>query len=129
LSLHHSLSPFKVAIMVDGKSARSTELRELQQLFTQQLNQSRISVLPSGASWTIGQCDSRAIPFVILVDETTLEKGICRLRNRDTSIEVMFQFPNVGIFFLQDSKFDEITLQVEIHVSEVIEHMRSICRK
>nr|CAG4650189.1 EOG090X076T [Sida crystallina] len=102
LQLHHVLSPFKVVLMIENNPTHINELQELSQLLTQQLIQQKISVLPSSAQWSIQDCDARAVPFNLLLDETTLENGICSLRSRDTNI------------------------QVQVHVSEVIDKLKSV---
>ena len=92
--MHHSLSPFKVGLIIDANAEQITEmqmnqLNQLGQLLMQQLHKSKISVLPFTAQWSVNQCDARALPFVVFLEENTLESGICSLRSQDTSLKVL----------------------------------------
>lgn len=88
LSLHKSLAPYGVGIIVDGTPTKTTELQDLRRFMSLDFKQSRISVLPLSAGWTINQCDARGVPYLIVLSDSTLEQGICGLRSRDTSLQV-----------------------------------------
>ena len=89
LSLHKSLAPFAVGIVVDGSPTRAVELEDLRRLLSLEFKQSRILVLPLSAQWTTAQCDARGMPYLIFLSDTTLEQGICGLRSRDTTLQVI----------------------------------------
>nr|CAG4642546.1 EOG090X076T [Evadne anonyx] len=105
LVLHHSLAPYAVGVLVDGASTDMKQLQDLRRLFTIKLNNLKISVLPSGANWNTPQCDARGLPYLILLSDSTLENGICHLRNRDT------------------------TLKEEVHVSDVVQRLHTVLKK
>ena len=86
--MHHSLAPYPIGIAIDGDALKLKELQDLRQLLTCKLNNLNVSVLPSSAQWTTTQCDARGIPYMIYLDETTLQNAICSLRRRDTSLKV-----------------------------------------
>lgn len=90
LILHHSLAPYTVGVLVDGGSTDMKLLRDLRRLLAIKLNNLKISVLPSGAKWNISQCDARGLPYLILLGDSTLDNGICHLRNRDTTLKVKY---------------------------------------
>jgi len=105
LFLHHSLAPYAVGVLVDNQSTQLKQLQDLRRLFTIKLNNLKISVLPAGAQWSMSQCDARALPYLILLDDSTLENGVCCLRNRDT------------------------TLKEEVHVSDVVQRLFNVLKK
>jgi len=105
LILHHSLAPYTVGVLVDGGSTDMKLLRDLRRLLAIKLNNLKISVLPSGAKWNISQCDARGLPYLILLGDSTLDNGICHLRNRDT------------------------TLKEEVHVSDVVQRLNTVLKK
>nr|CAG4638481.1 EOG090X076T [Cyclestheria hislopi] len=102
VSLHHLLSPYKVAIIVEEPSSKMDELKELRQLLVLKLRQVRVSVLSTAAAWSFSQCDARAVNYLVILNDTTLSNGICRLRNRDTS------------------------LKEEVHVSDVVPRLKNV---
>jgi len=105
LVLHHSLAPYTVGISVDGVSTETKQLQDLSRLLTIKLNHLKISVLPSSAKWNTSQCDARGLPYLILLDDSTLENGICHLRNRNT------------------------TLKEEVHISDVVQRLQIVLKK
>ena len=88
LSLHKSLAPYAVGFVVEGSPTRMIELEDLRRLMSLEFKQSRISVLPLSAPWTMAQCDARGMPYLIYLSDSTLEQGICGLRSRDTTLQV-----------------------------------------
>jgi len=105
LVLHHSLAPFTVGVAVGDPSTEMKQLQDLRRLLTIKLNNLKISVLPSSAKWNTSECDARGLPYLILLDDSTLENGICHLRNRDT------------------------TLKEEVHVSDVVQRLHTVLKK
>lgn len=89
LSLHKSLAPYAVGVVFEGSPTRAVELEDLRRLMSLEFQQSKIPVLPLSAAWTIPQCDARGLPYLIFLSDSTLEQGICGLRSRDTSLQVI----------------------------------------
>ena len=127
LSLHNSLAPYSVGVAVGIEAENSLiksplrleELHNLQRLICLKLSQQRqISVLPLSSSWSIPQCDARAVPYTIMLTDETLEQGICSLRSRDTTLKVKNFF---NLNSLNYSYYFTIYFQEQVHVSEIVE--------
>ena len=77
-----------MGFVVEGSPTRMIDLEDLRRLMSLDFKQSRISVLPLSAPWTMAQCDARGMPYLIYLSDSTLEQGICGLRSRDTTLQV-----------------------------------------
>ena len=97
LSLHPSLAPYSMGILIETGSNSPTdpskrkELADLRRLLHSQLARicgSATSLLPPSADWSAADCDARGIPCLILLQSSTLDQGICFIRSRDTTIKV-----------------------------------------
>nr|CAG4641733.1 EOG090X076T [Eurycercus lamellatus] len=89
LSLHNSLAPYSVGIILEN-SEKTKELQDLARLLCLQLGGRNLTVLPPSARWSPAECDARAVPYLIFLQDSTLDQGICLLRNRDTTLRVFF---------------------------------------
>ncbi|CAO2645813.1 DNA polymerase subunit gamma-2, mitochondrial [Lemmus lemmus] len=106
LKLHPCLAPIKVALDV-GKGP-AAELRQVCQGLLNELLENGISVWPgyletvqSSLEQLYAKYDEMSILFMVLVTETTLERGLIQLRSRDTTMKEMMHISKLKDFLFK----------------------------
>ncbi|XP_038183768.1 DNA polymerase subunit gamma-2, mitochondrial isoform X1 [Arvicola amphibius] len=106
LKLHPCLAPIKVAL--DAGKGPTVELRQVCQGLLNELLENGISVWPgyletvqSSLEQLYAKYDEMSILFMVLVTETTLERGLIQLRSRDTTMKEMMHISKLKDFLIK----------------------------
>ncbi|XP_041491857.1 DNA polymerase subunit gamma-2, mitochondrial isoform X2 [Microtus oregoni] len=106
LKLHPCLAPIKVAL--DAGKGPTAELRQVCQGLLNELLENGISVWPgyletvqSSLEQLYAKYDEMSILFMVLVTETTLERGLVQLRSRDTTMKEMMHISKLKDFLIK----------------------------
>ncbi|KAK7801298.1 hypothetical protein U0070_008050 [Myodes glareolus] len=106
LKLHPCLAPIKVAL--DAGKGPTAELRQVCQGLLNELLENGISVWPgyletvqSSLEQLYAKYDEMSILFMVLVTETTLERGLIQLRSRDTTMKEMMHISKLKDFLIK----------------------------
>ncbi|KAL4239830.1 polymerase (DNA directed) [Mactra antiquata] len=90
LQLHPAIASFKVAILRDGEKRR--QIQEVTTYIGRELRKNGLQIIDTQDRETsfnkqIARHDEMGIPFTVIVDDSTIDTGAIRLRNRDTTIK------------------------------------------
>ncbi|XP_055938371.1 DNA polymerase subunit gamma-2, mitochondrial-like [Argiope bruennichi] len=93
--LHYKLAPYKVSLAVEETDADNfKKLKNVINHLTKELKQNGIDVLPESdfklnqtIKTTFERCDEMGIPYIIVLNENSLQTGIAGLRSRDTILQ------------------------------------------
>ncbi|GIX85524.1 DNA polymerase subunit gamma-2, mitochondrial [Caerostris darwini] len=93
--LHYKLAPYKVSLALEDTDAEHLKkLKNVVNHLTKELKESGINVLPESNSCfsdpihlNFEKCDEMGIPYIIVLNENSLQTGIAGLRNRDTTLQ------------------------------------------
>lgn len=106
LKLHPCLAPIKVAL--DAGKGPTAELRQVCQGLLNELLENGISVWPgyletvqSSLEQLYAKYDEMGILFMVLVTETTLDRGLIQLRSRDTTMKEMVHASKLKDFLVK----------------------------
>ncbi|XP_054168185.1 DNA polymerase subunit gamma-2, mitochondrial-like [Oppia nitens] len=84
-----SLAPFKVGFTFRDSVKQNGILKDLAEYLIESLKLFNISILPFTPNKLISieSCDELGIPYTVILDDESIEKGVVGLRNRDTDTE------------------------------------------
>ncbi|GBO36377.1 hypothetical protein AVEN_83705-1 [Araneus ventricosus] len=94
--LHYKLAPYKVSLAVEETDADNLKkLKNVISHLTKELKQTGVDILPESdfksnetIKTTFERCDEMGIPYIIVLNENSLQTGIAGLRSRDTTLQV-----------------------------------------
>nr|XP_015914307.2 DNA polymerase subunit gamma-2, mitochondrial isoform X2 [Parasteatoda tepidariorum] len=95
LHLHFKIVPYKVCILLDAESSEILKrLKNLAIHLSKELQKSGILLFPTlNSKFTtsleslFSSFDEMGVPYIIVLNETSLQSGIAGLRNRDTTLQ------------------------------------------
>lgn len=98
LNLHRRLSPFKVALLADSKV--NEDVRDLGKLINLQLGEKNLNVLNRIDSRetlekNFSHADQIGIPYSLILGRESLETGLLKLRNRNTTLSEVIHISDV----------------------------------
>ncbi|CAL1266963.1 unnamed protein product [Larinioides sclopetarius] len=94
--LHYKLAPYKVSLAVEETDTENLKkLKDVISHLTKELKQTGVDIIPESdlksnetIKTTFERCDEMGIPYIIVLNENSLQTGIAGLRSRDTTLQL-----------------------------------------
>ncbi len=94
LKLHPSLAPYKVAVLPLAKKYHSEKAEEVYKELSNKFMTSYDDAGSIGKRYR--RCDAIGTPFVITIDDETINNGVVTLRDRDTMEQIIIKVSEVA---------------------------------